>query len=205
MRRVAAGSAADDRLADQAHAGGRQLDERGVDGRRGRRRRSDRAGPWSRSPARGVQRGRANAVIGRDTDDLDVGDVAITQPVAQRRRRRSGPRTRSTRPRARPCRRRPRPGSCRGPGAARHRRCRRRSVRGQVSTKSGCSEKCAPGSMWWSRVATAWSYPPAARCAEMARATSVPPATANEPPSQKSFWTSTTITARIRPPYGPVA
>ena len=29
-------------------------------------------------------------------------------------------------------------------------------------TKSGSSEKCAPGSMWWSRVATAWSKPPSA-------------------------------------------
>ena len=28
---------------------------------------------------------------------------------------------------------------------------------GQLSTKSGVAEKCAPGSMWWSRVATTWS------------------------------------------------
>lgn len=50
----------------------------------------------------------------------------------------------------------------------------------------------------------------------MARATSLPPLTSSEPPSQKSFWTSVTITAlrtcpivrRRRPPgraLGPVA
>src|SRR6266550_213342 len=32
------------------------------------------------------------------------------------------------------------------------------------------------------------------------RATSVPPATASEPPSQKSFWTSTTMTAVLIAP-----
>src|SRR4051812_22194101 len=34
-------------------------------------------------------------------------------------------------------------------------------------------------------------------CAEIAAATSAPPATARLPPSQKSFWTSTTISARV--------
>src|SRR5687768_3755466 len=32
---------------------------------------------------------------------------------------------------------------------------------------------------------------------EMASATAAPPATASEPPSQKSFWTSTTINALV--------
>src|SRR5208282_4184987 len=35
----------------------------------------------------------------------------------------------------------------------------------------------------------------------MARATAAPPVTASEPPSQKSFCTSTMISARIGPPY----
>ncbi len=37
----------------------------------------------------------------------------------------------------------------------------------------------------------------AASSSVMPRATAAPPATAREPPSQKSFWTSTMISARI--------
>src|SRR4051794_21199301 len=55
--------------------------------------------------------------------------------------------------------------------------------------------------MWWSRVATTWSYRAVRTCSVMAAATAAPPATARLPPSQKSFWTSTTISARLmRPP-----
>ena len=41
--------------------------------------------------------------------------------------------------------------------------------------------------------------PPPARCSLTARATAAPPATASDPPSQKSFCTSTMISARISP------
>src|SRR3954471_6074183 len=71
---------------------------------------------------------------------------------------------------------------------------------GQVSRKSGCSAKWAPGSTWWSRVATTWAYPATLACALIARATAVPPATARLPPSQKSFWTSTITRARLMTP-----
>src|SRR5688500_5213813 len=53
--------------------------------------------------------------------------------------------------------------------------------------------------MWWSRVATTCAYSPAAvrMWSLMAAATAAPPATARLPPSQKSFCTSTTISARL--------
>src|SRR5687768_14822107 len=53
--------------------------------------------------------------------------------------------------------------------------------------------------MWWSRVATTCAYsPPAVRMWPLiADATAAPPATARLPPSQKSFWTSTTSSARV--------
>src|SRR6478672_2218314 len=54
-----------------------------------------------------------------------------------------------------------------------------------------------PGSMWWSRVATTWWYGVSRTYAEIAAATAAPPATGSEPPSQKSFWTSVMISARI--------
>src|SRR5690606_28099715 len=47
-------------------------------------------------------------------------------------------------------------------------------------------------SPWW-----------AARWALIRRATSVPPATPREPPSTKSFWTSTTSSARLMSPIVP--
>src|SRR5690349_13926183 len=51
--------------------------------------------------------------------------------------------------------------------------------------------------MWKSLVATTWSYPwSVASSAVMSRATADPPVTASEPPSQKSFCTSTTMSAR---------
>ena len=100
-------------------------------------------------PARGgVQRGRPHAVVGGDADHVHRVDVVLAQPAARldaagvaleaRVRRRvlalvehrldAG-------------------GVQRGVelGAA---RCRPRSARGQVSTKSGGSPKWAPGSTW---------------------------------------------------------
>src|SRR5215472_1579849 len=55
--------------------------------------------------------------------------------------------------------------------------------------------------MWKSWVATTCAYPlPGVASSElMPRATAAPPATASEPPSQKSFCTSTMISARISP------
>src|SRR3954454_18314980 len=49
--------------------------------------------------------------------------------------------------------------------------------------------------MWLSRVATTWLYPPSAACFEMPAAAAAPPGRPSEPPSQKSFCTSTTISA----------
>src|SRR6201992_1860548 len=52
--------------------------------------------------------------------------------------------------------------------------------------------------MWKSLVATTCAYWEAfATYSLMAWATAAPPLTASEPPSQKSFWTSTTISARM--------
>src|SRR5215207_7095715 len=68
---------------------------------------------------------------------------------------------------------------------------------GQLVTKSGSAEKCEPGSMWWSRVATTCSYAPDASRSVIAAATSAPPATASEPPSVKSSCTSTTTAANV--------
>src|SRR5450755_902458 len=56
--------------------------------------------------------------------------------------------------------------------------------------------------MWKSRDATTWTYPPDSRYWLMTRATSAPPATASEPPSQKSFCTSTITSARTARAYG---
>src|ERR1700730_10008641 len=54
--------------------------------------------------------------------------------------------------------------------------------------------------MWKSLVAPTCPYPgPLATCSLIARATAAPPATASEPPSQKSFWTSTMMSARMGP------
>src|SRR5580704_11874271 len=54
--------------------------------------------------------------------------------------------------------------------------------------------------MWKSLVATTCPYPgPPATCSLIACATAAPPATASEPPSQKSFWTSTMMSARMGP------
>src|SRR3982750_3532384 len=52
--------------------------------------------------------------------------------------------------------------------------------------------------MCQSLVATTWSHRSPARSStsEMPLATAAPPVTASEPPSQKSFWTSTMISAR---------
>ena len=82
-----------------------------------------------------------------------------------------------------------------GAGRAGHavRRARTpRSPGGRRSARPG-----RRGSPWW---------PPRARsrgqlatCSLMARATAAPPATASEPPSQKSFWTSTMMSARMGP------
>src|ERR1700712_545923 len=57
--------------------------------------------------------------------------------------------------------------------------------------------------MWWSLVATTTSYAGALGSlrvqwwsnAEMSLATWAPPVTGSDPPSQKSFWTSTTMRA----------
>src|SRR2546430_1661397 len=69
---------------------------------------------------------------------------------------------------------------------------------GQLSTKSGAVLRCAPGSMWKSWVAPTgsqrWLGEPSAT--EIPAATSAPRVTASEPPSQKSFCTSTMINAR---------
>ena len=51
--------------------------------------------------------------------------------------------------------------------------------------------------MWWSRVATTWWYGVSRTYAEIAAATPAPPSTGSEPPSQKSFWTSVMISARM--------
>ena len=59
--------------------------------------------------------------------------------------------------------------------------------------------------MWWSLVATTWSYVgasgvlrrPGRSSAPMSAATRAPPGTGSEPPSQKSFCTSVTISARF--------
>ena len=59
--------------------------------------------------------------------------------------------------------------------------------------------------MWWSLVATTTSYAGAlgsrrvqwCNSSAMSLATRAPPATGSEPPSQKSFCTSTTISARF--------
>src|SRR4051795_9606884 len=76
-----------------------------------------------------------------------------------------------------------------------------RQCGGHESTKSGASEKCAPGSTWWSRVATAWSYELPRTCTDTSAATFAPPVTASDPPSQKSFCTSTMISAGISEPF----
>src|SRR4051794_37316807 len=76
---------------------------------------------------------------------------------------------------------------------------------GQLSTKSGSFDQWSPGSMWWSLVATTTSYAGAlgswrvqwCSSAAMSLATWAPPVTGREPPSQKSFCTSTTISARF--------
>ena len=52
-----------------------------------------------------------------------------------------------------------------------------------------------------SRDATTWWYAPSAMKRLTALATSVPPATASEPPSQKSFCTSTITSARTARAY----
>ena len=92
-------------------------------------------------------------------DDVHGVDAARAQPVAQPRSAAARrPRSRSTRRRTRPCRTPPRSGATSrsgwndapgraGDGSAAA-RCRR---------SRGSSEKCAPGSTWWSRVATTWS------------------------------------------------
>ncbi len=56
--------------------------------------------------------------------------------------------------------------------------------------------------MCQSRVATMWSQRPGveAMSSVTADATAAPPSTASDPPSQKSFWTSTTINARLISP-----
>ena len=103
---------------------------------------------------------------------------------------------------ARPCRTPPR---CRAtsrsgwnaaPGvpraAVRAARCRRSPGR-RRSARPG-----RRGGRGWRRRGR--SRPSPAMCAEIAAATAAPPATASEPPSQKSFWTSTTISARMAPP-----
>src|SRR5689334_11102593 len=53
--------------------------------------------------------------------------------------------------------------------------------------------------MCQSLVATTWSHrsPALLSTSEMPAATAAPPVTASEPPSQKSFWTSTMISARV--------
>src|SRR3954449_11021739 len=74
---------------------------------------------------------------------------------------------------------------------------------GQVSTKSGFFDQWPPGSMWWSLVATTTSYAGALGSCRvqwwssvaMSLATWAPPVTGSDPPSQKSFCTSTTMSA----------
>src|ERR1700753_3445732 len=46
-----------------------------------------------------------------------------------------------------------------------------------------------------------YSTPPVVSHSLIDRATKAPPGTASEPPSQKSFWTSTTMSARTRSRY----
>ena len=78
-----------------------------------------------------------------------------------------------------------------------------RQCTGQESTKSGSLAQWSPGSMWWSLVATTRSYAeasgsPAVRwCSSRptSAATWAPPVTGSDPPSQKSFCTSTTMSA----------
>ena len=69
----------------------------------------------------GVQRGRPDAVVGGDADDVDLGR---RRACAARRPGRSPPRVpleaRSTPPRARPCGRPPRSGRCPAPGGTPH-------------------------------------------------------------------------------------
>src|SRR3954469_595045 len=80
-----------------------------------------------------------------------------------------------------------------------------RQCTGQDSAKSGSRAQWSPGSTWWSLVATTCAYSgasrprPLHRCSssEMSCAACAPPVTGSEPPSQKSFCTSTTISARF--------
>ncbi len=84
---------------------------------------------------------------------------------------------------------------------------------GQVSTKSGSRAQCGPGSRWWSLVATTTSYDGAWSSwrvqwwssSPMSLATRAPPSTGSDPPSQKSFCTSTTTSARVMGPRYPGA
>ena len=149
---------------------------------------------------RGVQRGGPHAVVGGDADHVDLGRRragAASRPGTRRRRR--APRSRSTRPRARPCGRPPRSGRCQRRVELGARRCRPRSAPARCRRSPAGRRSARPGrrgSPWWRpRGPTAAARRPAA--AEMPAATAAPPATASEPPSQKSFCTSTMISARV--------
>lgn len=107
-----------------------------------------------------VQRGGPYAVVGGDADDVDLGDLAVAQPLGEagpvlvgalepavRRRVRPFSNTVSIAPEATAGAKfgwKPTPSV---PAT---------QCTGQECSKSGLAEKWSPGSMWWSRVATTW-------------------------------------------------
>ena len=148
-----------------------------------------------------VQRRRHHAVVGRDAHHLDRVHAGAAQPVGEARPRRGrAPRSPSTPPRARPCRRPPRSGTGPAPGAAPRRRSRPRSAaascrRSPASRRSARRGRC--GGPGWRRRGRSR---PRRGGRRSPRRPPAPPATASEPPSVKSFCTSTTSAASVMSP-----
>jgi hypothetical protein len=148
----------------------------------------------------GVERGRPHAVVGRDADDVHIGHVAHPQPGGQ-----ADAAGLPSKPEyAAACSPFSKTASMRSvssagmeldPGGADH------AVRRPRSHVVGRVAEVGTGIDVVVLVATTWSHaarprPRPAR-AEIPAATMAPPATGSDPPSQKSFCTSTMISARV--------
>ena len=157
--------------------------------------------PGGEAGPRRVRGGRVHAVVGGDAYHVDLVHAArraASRPAASRPRRR--PRTRCTPPHARPSGTPPPRPRCPGSGGSRPPACPPRSAAARRPRSPDGRRNGRPGPR-----GSPWSPPRArsrdrlARRSLIARATAAPPATASEPPSQKSFCTSTMISARMGP------